>query len=154
PACPTSEEFAEGQFADAPRLPDCLQQGAWSIEGHLIRIGPLEDSPYAGEPAWLANAPEYALVGAIGPAVTSWQLPIHLDPAAEIEVDESWISDRDAHEGPRVSLTGIVRHEQSVMCRLAATDVGMAHPTEQQAHDFCEQRFVVADLRPSSAEGP
>lgn len=151
PPCPTQVEFSQGAFIDAPRRPACLESGTWSSTGYLIRLEPLDYSPYIGEPAWLANEPEYALVGAIGPAVTSWQLPIHLDPATGIEVDEAWLSDREAHDGLRVSITGTGRHDESATCRLTATDPALADPTEQQARDFCQQRFVVSDLQPAAS---
>lgn len=149
--CPTPDEFANGILPDAPRLVACLEEGNWRIEGFLIRVPQLGDVPYAGEPAWLVGPSEWALSGAIGPAVSSWQLPLYFDPNPELEIDidDAWISDRDAHEGLRVWIQGGVAHPAARECQLTATDPALADPTELQAIGFCQQRFVVTALRPA-----
>jgi len=149
--CPTPDEFANGILPDAPRLVVCLEQGNWRIDGFLIRVTPSGATPYVGEPAWLVGQSEWALSGAIGPAVSSWQLPLYFDPDPElaIDIDEAWISDREAHDGLRVSVQGRVAHSAARDCRLTATDPGMADPSELQAIGFCQQRFVVTALGPA-----
>jgi hypothetical protein len=156
PPCPTPNEFANGLLPDAPRLVACIGEGTWLIDGYLIRTTSPEPAPYTGEPAWLVSTSEWALTGAIGPAVTSWQLPVHFDPAPElaIDIDEAWISDREGFGGLRMWIRGHVANPSAHDCRLTATDTAMADPTDGQSIAFCQQRFVVTSLWPGFAEPP
>ncbi|MDQ3691242.1 MAG: hypothetical protein M3406_14670 [Chloroflexota bacterium] len=153
PPCPTPEEFAAGLLPDTPARPACMRDGLWSIGGYLIRA----DQPgtaYEGEPAWLVGPPEYALTGAIGPAVTGWQLPLHFDPALGVEVDADWLSDREGPAGPRVTVSVRVRHEASDSCALTARDPDLADPMPLQAVDWCQQRVVVTSMQPGPSDAP
>ncbi len=153
PPCPTPEEFAAGLLPDTPARPACMRDSLWSISGYLIRA----DQPgaaYAGEPAWLVGPPGYALTGGIGAAVTSWQLPLHLDPALDVEVDPDWLSDREGPAGMRVTVTVRVRHEASNSCALTARDPELADPMPLQAVDWCYQRVVVSSMQPGPSDAP
>jgi hypothetical protein len=119
---------------------ECLGDQPVAIEGYAIERGAERSSPYAGEPAWLAEWPSLEVSSAIGPAVTGISVPIHVPPDLEIDIPTS---DREAHEGTLLRVTGHLDDPASTECQ--RTPIAAPYPAvdDELSELWCRQRFVV-----------
>ena len=119
---------------------ECLGEQRVTIEGYAIdRSGDLR-SPYAGEPAWLAQWPQLEVSSAIGPAVTGISVWIHVPPDLELDIPTS---DREAHEGTLLRIAGHLDDPASASC--VRTRLVEPYPpvNDELSEQWCRQRFVV-----------
>jgi hypothetical protein len=155
PECPTQDEFSAGFVVfEPPSTGTCFDLGAWSTSGYLVRVAQPDEVPYAGDPAWLIRPAHYALVGAVGPAITTWELPLWFDPAWTGSIDDAWISERGGPPRTRVTVQGGAHHQASRDCHLVSATPRLGDPMDRESIDWCEQRFVVTTLIPGFAEPP
>jgi hypothetical protein len=119
---------------------DCLGDEPVLLEGYVIETDPGINSPYAGEPAWLAEWPPLYVASAIGPAVEGIAVPIHLPPDWESPIP---MSDREGHEGTLLRVTGHLDDPASADC--VRTPLFEPYPSVDDGLSelWCRQRFVV-----------
>jgi len=119
---------------------ECLGDQAVVIEGYAIERGADLSSPYAGEPAWLAQWPPLEVSSVIGPAANGISVPIHVPPDLEVNIPTS---DREGHEGTLLRVTGHLDDPASSDCQ--RTPLAAPYPVldAELSERWCRQRFVV-----------
>ena len=129
---------------------ECLGDQAVAIEGYAIDREPDLLSPYAGEPAWLAQWPQLEVSSAIGSAVTGISVWIHVPPDLELEIPTS---DREAHEGTLLRITGHLDDPTSAGCQRTPRSAPYPAIEDELSELWCRQRFVVDSVEVVEPEG-
>lgn len=111
------------------------------IAGYAIDVSEREVAwPYSGDPAWLAAPPTLELSSVIGPAVSGFSVGLHVPPDLDGTIPTS---DREAHEGTLLELTGHFDDPRSGTCTMAALMEGYPPIEANHAELWCRQQFVV-----------
>jgi hypothetical protein len=119
---------------------ECLGDQPVTIEGFAIDRRADLMSPYAGEPAWLAQWPRLEVSSAIGPAVTGISVWAHVPPDLEVDIPTS---DREAHEGTLLRITGHLDDPASAECQRTPRAAPYPELDDLLSERWCRQRFVV-----------
>lgn len=118
----------------AERL-SCFGDSDLTFKGYIIGRS-AAGALYTGEPAWLANEAEQAIVQNQGPALEGGQLELHFSP----DIDVS------APPGAFVAITGHFDDARAESCRRRGTTTAVPDPTESESVLWCRQRFVVESV--------
>jgi hypothetical protein len=126
-------------FAHPQRQLECLADDRVVLEGYAIGRDPIEPA-YRGEPSWLAEIQPIELSSVIGPAVTGFTFAIHLPPDLDDVVP---LSDREAHEGTRLRITGHYDDLTSSECERRPAVGSYPLLDAELSERWCRQQFVV-----------
>jgi hypothetical protein len=110
------------------------------IHGFVIEGSDIGQLAYGGEPSWLAERSTLSMVGAVGPAVTTWQIAIHIPPDRDLTIP---MSERDGFEGVLLAVTGHYADARAGTCELVPIADGYPELDDDLEERSCAQRFVV-----------
>ena len=129
-------------FAHPQRQLECLGEGSVMLEGYAISRDPIEHA-YRGEPSWLAETQPIELSSVIGPAVSGFTFAIHLPRHLD---DGLPLSDREAHEGTPLRITGHFDDPTSSECERRPVVSSYPPMDADPSERWCRQQFVVESV--------
>ena len=120
---------------------ECYAGDELTLEGYAIEYEDRgAEKAYTGQPEWLADVPPLYLSGAIGPAVNSGSVPLHLSPYVSLNIPTS---EREAHDGFLLRVTGHVGDRDSVDCTRIPLIEAYPPIDDELSETWCRQRFGV-----------
>ena len=121
---------------------ECAMAAREPIEfnGWIVSVSPAT-AAYRGEPAWLAEAPKFAVVGALGPAITpGGAIGVHLPPGTAVE---GLVSDPDGDPAVPVLIRGHFDDEAASSCAREPMVAGYPDLAADLDELWCRQQFVI-----------
>ncbi len=139
-----------GSGGHPQRNVDCYGSGQLVARGYAIDRSGDDPRSYSGDPEWLAGHSTLELSSAIGPAVSGFLLSLHLPPELQGTIPTS---DREAHEGTLLSVTGHFDDPRSSGCTHVPLADGYPMVEPRNAELWCRQGFVVDAVEIVEPEG-
>ena len=124
----------------------CGAGASLTLEGYLGERLPAEDPIFSGEPDWLANEATLVLWSAVGPAVTGFELRLHIDPRSGVAYSDAILSDPEGSRATLVHVTGHLNDPASASCRRSPRIDNFLPMTETEQVMWCRQQFVVEQI--------